>query len=138
MKALKIFVFLFLILIIAGYLFVLKDNSITHDRPIKPRIEKSTDSPKLEKDVDVNDEVDFSSEKTSSSEVNGVDILKIDFYVANPSTGSMWDVSIFKPSTEGENLPGIILVPGGVSDKSKFLANTSPNVDYSTAELFAS
>ena len=120
MKALKIFILSFLILLILGYLFTLKNDK----------------APKDLKDPE--NQIEFIPGEISINEVNGIEIIRKDLYVANPSTGSMWDISVFEPANSELDLPGVILVPGGTSDKSKFLTKASPEVDYSTAELFAS
>jgi len=144
MKTSKIIIILLLILFIIGaayFIYTPQNKDVELEIPVdvpskEAPIEESVKLP--EKNVLAKKEIDFSIEASHSSELNGIEILQKDFYIKNPSTGSMWDVSVFEPLGLGKNLPAVILVPGGTNDKSKFLSNASPIVEYSTAEKFAS
>jgi len=59
--------------------------------------------------------------QTQIKTVNGKEISQKDYRIKNPSSGSLWDVSVYQNADETGKMPAVILVPGGIGSKNELL-----------------
>ncbi len=83
-----------------------------------------------------------SSSKVTSeiTDVDGVSVIRTDYFVTNPTSGAQLDVSIYAPTdaTSTNKYPGLIMVPGGTGSKEDFTKKPyDPRVSYTAPEKFA-
>lgn len=70
--------------------------------------------------------------------VDGIPVIRKDYFVTNPTSGASLDVSVYQPEDVSKNYPGVILVPGGTGSKEDFLKPFSKADPVSVVEKFAS
>ena len=76
--------------------------------------------------------------QTQIKTVNGKEISQKDYRIKNPSSGSLWDVSVYQNADETGKMPAVILVPGGIGSKNELLKPYGGEERISIVEKFAS
>ena len=82
-------------------------------------------------------EVISSLESESTAPIEGITVVRKDYFVTNPTSSKKIDVSVFQPENNSQLYPGVILVPGGTGSKKDFLKPYSRETSASIAETFA-
>ncbi|MDP3728334.1 MAG: hypothetical protein Q8R18_02660 [bacterium] len=95
------------------------------------------DYKEVEKEI-ILTEISSSLIETKEYSFEGNKIIQKDYLIENPSTGSRWDVSVYSQKEILEDVPAVILVPGGIGSKNSLLKPSGVDKKFSIVEKIVS